>query len=104
MNTIFLLIVFLPLLGAILAGVFGTALLKGTQDHAAHAHHDDDHHHDHGPSWPMYLTTVFLMISAVLSWFAFFDVAINEQTYKVHVLDFIRSGAWQPTGHSGSIR
>jgi NADH-quinone oxidoreductase subunit L len=92
MNTIFLLIVFLPLLGAILAGVFGTALLKGTQDHAAHAHHDDDHHHDHGPSWPMYLTTVFLMISAVLSWFAFFDVAINEQTYKVHVLDFIRSG------------
>jgi hypothetical protein len=35
MNTIFLLIVFLPLLGAILAGVFGTALLKGTQDHAA---------------------------------------------------------------------
>jgi NADH-quinone oxidoreductase subunit L len=92
MNTIFLLIVFLPLLGAILAGVFGTALLKGTQDHAGHAHHDDDHHHDHGPSWPMYLTTVFLMISAVLSWFAFFDVAINEQTYKVHVLDFIRSG------------
>jgi NADH-quinone oxidoreductase subunit L len=92
MNTIFLLIVFLPLLGAILAGVFGTALLKGTQDHAAHAHHDDDHHHDHGPSWPMYLTTAFLMISALLSWFAFFDVAIHEQTYKVHVLDFIRSG------------
>ena len=92
MNTIFLLIVFLPLLGAILAGVFGTALLKGTQDHAAHAHHDDDHHHDHGPSWPMYLTTAFLMVSAVLSWVAFFDVAIHEQTYKVHVLDFIRSG------------
>jgi NADH-quinone oxidoreductase subunit L len=92
MNTIFLLIVFLPLLGAIVAGVFGTALLKGTQDHAAHAHHDDDHHHDHGPSWPMYLTTAFLMVSAVLSWVAFFDVAIHEQTYKVHVLDFIRSG------------
>ena len=89
MNTIFLLIVFLPLLGAILAGVFGTALLKGTQDHAAHDHHDGHHH---GPGWGQYLPTALLMISAVLSWVAFFDVAINENTYKVHVLDFIRSG------------
>ncbi len=92
MNTIFLLIVFLPLLGAIMAGVFGTALLKGTQDHAAHDHHDDHGGHHHGPGWGQYLPTALLIMSAVLSWIAFFDVAIHEHTYKVHVLDFIRSG------------
>ena len=32
MYTTFLLIVFLPLLGALISGVFGTKLLRGTQE------------------------------------------------------------------------
>ncbi len=90
MNTIFLLIVFLPLLGAIVSGVLGTTLLRGTQNHAVA--HDDHDHHDHGPMWPQILPTVLLLASAVLSWIAFFDVAIGENSYKVPVLEFIRSG------------
>jgi NADH-quinone oxidoreductase subunit L len=87
MNTLLLLIVFLPLLGAIVSGVLGTTLLRGTQDHAAH----DDH--GHAPMWPQLLPTALLIISAILAWIAFFDVAIHQHTYKVHVLDFIRSGS-----------
>jgi NADH-quinone oxidoreductase subunit L len=86
-------IVFLPLIGAIIAGLFGTSLLKslgsdaevyGNHGHGhghghGDAHHDDhgahdDHAHDahyHGPMWPMYLTTGLLCISALLSWVVF---------------------------------
>ena len=89
MNTIFLLIVFLPLLGALISGVFGTKLLRGTQEPSVH----DEHHHDaHGPAWPQLLPTALLLISAALSWIAFFDVAIHENVYKVEVLTWIRSG------------
>jgi NADH-quinone oxidoreductase subunit L len=79
-------IVFLPLLGAIIAGLFGTALFRnlgsdaavygGHHGHGDHAHgheahgHDDHGHggHYHGPAWPMYLTTALLFVAAVLSW------------------------------------
>ena len=93
MNTIFLLIVFLPLVGALISGVLGTNLLRGTQNHAAY--HDDQangYHAHHGPVWPQILPTALLLISAVLSWIAFFDVAIHENTYKVPVLEWVRSG------------
>ncbi|MGB7205406.1 MAG: proton-conducting transporter membrane subunit, partial [Anderseniella sp.] len=86
----FLLIVFLPLLGALISGVLGTTLLRGTQNHSAH--HDEDDHHSHGPAWPQMLPTALLLASAVLSWIAFFDVAIAQNTYKVPVLEWIRSG------------
>ena len=86
MNTIFLLIVFLPLIGALISGVFGTKLLRGTQEPSGH----EGHHH--GPAWPQFLPTALLLISAALSWIAFFDVAVNENSYKVEVLTWIRSG------------
>lgn len=86
MNTIFLLIVFLPLVGALISGVFGTKLLHGTQEPSGRDGHP------HGPAWPQLLPTAFLLISAALSWIAFFDVAIHENSYKVEVLTWIRSG------------
>jgi len=86
MNTIFLFIVFLPLIGALISGVFGTKLLRGTQEPSGH----EGHHH--GPAWPQFLPTALLLISAALSWIAFFDVAVNENSYKVEVLTWIRSG------------
>jgi NADH-quinone oxidoreductase subunit L len=105
------LIVFLPLLGAIVAGLFGTKLLKGFGNdadvygghhaHADHAHgdhgHDDHGHggHYHGPMWPMYLTTGFLIVSALLSWVHFFSVLHEPHDQKVEVLKFISSGALQ---------
>ncbi|MCX5493162.1 NADH-quinone oxidoreductase subunit L [Kaistia dalseonensis] len=101
-------IVFLPLLGAILAGLIaligsyraamvgapkeGTA--DGHHDHAAHDAHDhahddhghDDHghgHDDHHASAPgsrpaEIITTGFLFISAILSWIAFLTIGSPE--------------------------
>ncbi len=97
MDTVFLLIVFLPLLGALVAGLLGTAVFR----HAGSAppqpaDHDEDEGHHHapaysGPRWPMLLTTGILLLVAVLSWYAFFDVAAGH-TYKVAVADWVRSG------------
>src|SRR5229473_1185531 len=94
-------IVFLPLLGAILAGlisIFGAharnpsgdavehhADAHGADAHASDAHdeHGDDHgHDDHHVSEPAaagsraaeLITTCLLMISAVLSWITLVDV------------------------------
>jgi NADH-quinone oxidoreductase subunit L len=92
MNTIFLLIVFLPLVGSLLSGLFGTALMRGTQNHAI-AHAGDSHHdHEHPPAWPQLIPTILLLASALLSWVAFFDVAVGQNTYKVDVLTWIHSG------------
>ncbi len=88
MNTTFLLIVFLPLLGALISGIFGTKLLRGTQEPSAH----HEHHGAHGPAWPQLLPTALLLLSAALSWVAFFDVAVHENVYKVEVLTWLRSG------------
>ena len=103
-------IVFLPLIGALIAGLFGTALFKnfghdsqvyaGHHDsHGDHAHgdhgHDDHGHggHYHGPMWPMYLTTAFLIISAILSWVNFVGFLHEGHDQKVEVLKWISSGA-----------
>jgi NADH-quinone oxidoreductase subunit L len=101
-------IVFLPLLGALVAGLFGTALFKNFGhdkdvygDHAAHAHahddhaHDDHHGHYHGPMWPMYLTTGLLFITCLLSWINLWDFLHEPHLIKVPVLKFISSGALQ---------
>ncbi len=108
MNTVYIAIVFLPLLGALIAGLFGTKAFKGLGsdadvygEHHAHAddHHDahghDDHgHHGHydGPAWPMYVTTVLLCISAVLSWYVFVGFLAEPHSTKVEVLRWINSG------------
>ena len=102
-------IVFLPLLGALIAGLFGTALFRnfghdgqvyGNHDHhSGHAAHHDDHDdhgghggHYHGPMWPMYLTTGLLCISAVLSWVVFYGFLHEGHDTKVEVLRWVNSG------------
>ncbi len=66
-------IVFLPLLAAIVAGLFGRVL---------------------GNRGSQLVTCGALVISAVLSLFAFADVALGGQTYHVNVLPWIQSGAF----------
>ena len=111
MHTVLTAIVFLPLLGALIAGLFGTKVFKGLGrdadvygEHHAHAHadhghaghgHDDHGHHAHydGPMWPMYLTTALLVITAILSWYVFVGFLHEPRTEKVELLRWINSGA-----------
>ncbi len=95
MNTLYLLIVFLPLIGAIIAGFGGSLALKtigGAADHDAHGRDDEHHHAYDGPRWPALLTTGLLLFCALLSWIAFFDVAIGGRQYKVEVATWVHSG------------
>jgi NADH-quinone oxidoreductase subunit L len=101
-------IVFLPLLGALVAGLAGTSLPgalraslsspggdTGHHHDAGHAHaaHDDHgHDHHHGPVWPNYLTTFLMLITAALSWYGFVEVMHGAETVKVPVLSWIHSG------------
>ncbi|TKT79086.1 NADH-quinone oxidoreductase subunit L [Aquamicrobium sp. LC103] len=65
-------IVFLPLLGFLIAGLFGRAI---------------------GAKASEYVTSGFLVISAILSWVAFFTVALGEtEAFTVPVLRFIQAG------------
>jgi NADH-quinone oxidoreductase subunit L len=65
-------IVFLPLLGFLIAGLFGRSI---------------------GAKASEYVTTGFLIVSAVLSWVAFFAVAFGEGgAFTVPVATFIRAG------------
>jgi len=109
MHTVLTAIVFLPLIGALIAGLLGTKVFKGLgrdadvygehHAHAGHDHHhghDDDHGHHghyHGPKWPMYLTTALLCICAVLSWYVFVGFLHEPRIEKVELLRWINSGA-----------
>ncbi|MBN9223007.1 MAG: NADH-quinone oxidoreductase subunit L [Mesorhizobium sp.] len=65
-------IVFLPLLGFLIVGLFGNSL---------------------GAKASEYITSGFLVISAVLSWVAFFTVAFGHgEVFTVPVLHWIQSG------------
>jgi len=65
-------IVFLPLIGFLIAGLFGRAI---------------------GAKASEYLTSGFLVISALLSWVAFFQVGFGEhESFSVPVLRWIQSG------------
>ncbi|BAB48747.1 NADH-quinone oxidoreductase subunit L [Mesorhizobium japonicum] len=65
-------IVFLPLLGFLIVGLFGTSL---------------------GAKASEYITSGFLVISAVLSWVAFFSVGFGHgEVFTVPVLHWIQSG------------
>ena len=100
-------IVFLPLLGALIAGLFGTRLFRNMgrdadvygehHAHEAHASHDhghgDTHGHYDGPPWPMYLTTALLLVSAILSWVVFLGFLTEPHVEKVEVLRWVNSGA-----------
>ncbi|MDF1686225.1 MAG: NADH-quinone oxidoreductase subunit L [Parvibaculaceae bacterium] len=67
-------IVFLPLLGALIAGLFGRSI---------------------GDKASRMITTGFVIISALLSWVAFFEVAISGNWTTIHVLTWIDSGAFE---------
>jgi NADH-quinone oxidoreductase subunit L len=123
---VYLAIVFLPLLGAIIAGLislFGAGARHpgaeppvGAEDHAAdrlhgrHARHapheaahiDVAHHEPHGDHHPAaqgspaaeLVTSGFLLVCAILSWIAFFDVWLGErEAFSVPVVTWIQSGA-----------
>ncbi|TWH98520.1 NADH-quinone oxidoreductase subunit L [Bradyrhizobium daqingense] len=118
-------IVFLPLLGAILAGLialFGAHARNPSGDEldhhgdhgdgdahasAAHdAHGHDDHAHDdhgHGPTEPPaagsrgaeLITTALLFVSAALSWMTLVDVGFMHHDYRIQLLPWIFSGDLQ---------
>jgi NADH-quinone oxidoreductase subunit L len=64
-------IVFLPLLGALIAGLFGRVI---------------------GPRPSEIVTTAFLVIAAVLSWVTLYQVGIGHAAFKVPVMRWITSG------------
>ncbi|MGQ0681978.1 NADH-quinone oxidoreductase subunit L [Bradyrhizobium sp.] len=114
-------IVFLPLLGAILAGlisIFGAHARNPSGDtvehhgdhghaHASVAHddhgHDDHGHDDHHVSEPPaqgsraaeLITTGLLFVSAALSWFALVDVGFLKHDARIALLPWINSGDLQ---------
>jgi NADH-quinone oxidoreductase subunit L len=71
MTTAALAIVFLPLLGALIAGFFGRVIGERPSE---------------------IITTAFLLIAAALSWFLFVQVGLNAQPFKVPVMRWITSG------------
>ncbi len=107
-------IVFLPLLGAIIAGAIalfgarqrfaGSAAAAG-HDHAQAATHDTDHTHDahsahDAPREPAamgsraaeVITTSFLFIAMVLSWIAFARVGFGHYDERIALFSWIVSG------------
>jgi len=104
-------IVFLPLLGAIIAGAialygarlrFAGGVAAAGHDHAHAAPHDADHTHDahDAPQEPAALgsraaeviTTSFLFIAMVLSWIAFARVGFGHYDERVALFGWIVSG------------
>jgi NADH-quinone oxidoreductase subunit L len=113
-------IVFLPLLGAILAGliaVFGAhARCPGGDTvehhddahghdaaHASEAHDDHGDDHAHGPAEPAaagsraaeLITTGLLFVAAGLSWFMFVDVGFMHHDQRVVLFPWMNSGELQ---------
>ena len=78
MEMLFKLIVFLPLASALVAGLAGT--LAFTRIGKSKFVEEEFHGHFEGPMWPSRLTTFFLVTAAVLSWIAFYDVAVGGKT------------------------
>ncbi|QRI64752.1 NADH-quinone oxidoreductase subunit L [Shinella sp. PSBB067] len=73
MDTIIKAIVFLPLIGFLIAGLGGNAI---------------------GAKASEYITSGFMIVAAVLSWIVFFNVAMGEtEMIKVSVLTWIQSGS-----------
>lgn len=72
MDTIIKAIVFLPLIGFLIAGLLGTQI---------------------GAKASEYVTSGLMLIALALSWFVFFDVALgHEEILRVSVLRWIQSG------------
>jgi NADH-quinone oxidoreductase subunit L len=117
-------IVFLPLLGAILAGLIALVGAHarcpsgdtvehhgdahGADSHATHAHDDhgaDTHGHDdhHAPAEPAawgsrpaeLITTGLLFVCAALSWFALVDIGFLHHDVRIALFPWINSGDLQ---------
>jgi NADH-quinone oxidoreductase subunit L len=111
-------IVFLPLIGAIIAGAIslvgaharnpsGDEVEHHDDAHGADAHaaqaHDDHGHDDHhaveppaaGSRAAELITTGLLMIAAALSWFALIDVGFAHHDARVALFPWINSGDLQ---------
>jgi NADH-quinone oxidoreductase subunit L len=118
-------IVFLPLLGAILAGLISIVGararhpggdivehhddLHGADAHASEAHHDHTHaddghgHDDHHAAEPPaagsraaeLITTGLLLVAAALSWVAFVDVGVMHHDVRIALFPWIESGDLQ---------
>src|SRR6202012_2612837 len=116
-------IVFLPLIGALIAGaisLFGAHARNpsgdevehhddahGADPHASDAHddhgHDDHGHDDHHVSEPPaagsraaeLITTGLLILAAVLSWFTFYDVGLEGHDARIALFPWITSGDLQ---------
>jgi NADH-quinone oxidoreductase subunit L len=65
-------IVLLPLLGALFAGIFGRLV---------------------GARAPEVITTTLVLITALLSWLAFYQVALQGQEERIELMRFVDSGA-----------
>ena len=112
-------IVFLPLLGCILAGLISLAGARarfpggspsdhahghdhgasahGAHEHAHDAHGHDDHGHGHEPAaagsrFAELITTTLLFISMLLSWLAFAKVGFGHEDFRTSLLPFIEVG------------
>src|ERR1700728_2104429 len=112
-------IVFLPLIGAIIAGAISIVGAHarhpggdevehhddahGADAHAADAHdeHTDDHgHDDHHVAEPPaagsraaeLITTGLLMVAALLSWWTLIDVGFDHHDVRVALFPWINSG------------
>ena len=115
-------IVFLPLLGAILAGLIALAGARArwpgegppsgaensTHDHGPHlgspevhggavihsSHHEEEQHEPAaaGSRTTELITTTLLMVSMILSWIAFVDVGFNHHDLRVPIFTWIASG------------
>jgi NADH-quinone oxidoreductase subunit L len=112
-------IVFLPLLGAIVAGlisIFGAHArhpggdtvehhddAHGAAAHASAAHADDHGHDDHHAVEPAaagsraaeYITTGLLLVAAALSWVALVDVGFMHHDVRIALFPWINSGDLQ---------
>ncbi|MFL5259492.1 MAG: NADH-quinone oxidoreductase subunit L [Hyphomicrobiales bacterium] len=95
------LIVFLPLLGSLIAGLAGTKLFRmmGSEatafshDGAHGAVHDHGEDHEHPPAWPGYLTSLLLVVCAILSWIVFVQFLSDGTPFKVELFRWVNSGA-----------
>src|SRR4051812_1700483 len=111
-------IVFLPLIGAIIAGAIaitgaharnpgGDEVDHHDDAHAADAHasdaHDDHAHDDHHVTEPPaagsraaeVITTGLLLIAAALSWWTLFEVGFGHHDVRIDLFPWINSGDLQ---------
>ncbi len=93
-------IVFLPLLGAIIAGAISLFTARPQNGVNGHDGNDDHHGDEHAEvagsvraaEW---ITSGFLIVTAILSWIAFFDVGYGtSEAFTVPVATWIHSGSF----------